>query len=187
MRLVAALVIVLALVLVACGDDDDAAAITTAAATSTETTTTSAPSPPPTTTTSTTTTTSALPQVPDELAGFEVGSVTLDGDPWLVAIADTRERRSRGLMFVTDLGDLDGMLFVFDTPTSGAFWMKNTLIPLDIAFFRDDGSLVAVLDMVPCGDQEPCPTYGPGEDYQYALEAPAGDLIGLDPSVVLAP
>ena len=114
-----------------------------------------------------------------------MGFVTLDDEPWLVAVADTRDLRSRGLMFVTDLGDLDGMLFVFDTPSSGSFWMKNTLIPLDIAFFRGDGTLVEVLQMEPCGDQDSCPSYSPGADYRYALEAPAGALIGLDPAAIL--
>ena len=184
MRL-AAVIIAFALLLVGCGDDDSVA---TTSATPTTIATTSSPSstgPPATTSAPATTTTTSSPQIPDELVDFEVRPVTLEGEPWLVAVADTRELRSRGLMFVTDLGDLDGMLFVFDTPTSGTFWMKNTLIPLDIAFFRTDGTLVGVFEMVPCGDQDPCPTYGPGEDYQYALEAPAGDLVGLDPAAAL--
>ena len=186
MRAVAALIISLALLVAACGGDDDAVATSTAPPATVTTTQASTTTPAPTTATATSTTTEApSPQIPDELVDFETGSVTLDGEPWLVAIADTRELRSRGLMFVTDLGDLDGMLFVYDTPTSGAFWMKNTLIPLDIAFFRTDGTLVAVLQMEPCGDQDPCPTYGPVDDYQYALEAPAGDLINLDPASVL--
>ena len=190
-----ALIIALALLLAACVGDDSVAPPTTAtttddASTTSVTVTTTSTTSAPTSTTSTapapTTTTSTLePQIPEELADFEVGSVTLDGESWLVAVADTRELRSRGLMFVTDLGDLDGMLFEFDTPTSGAFWMKNTLIPLDIAFFRTDGSLVAVLQMEPCGDQDPCPTYDPGAGYHYALESPAGNLIGLDPDAVL--
>lgn len=190
MRLATALIIAVALLLAACGGDDDPVATTSASPTTVATspapssttipTTTSTTTPAPTTTTTT-----FEPRIPEELADFEVGSVTLDGESWLVAVADTRELRVRGLMFVTDLGDLDGMLFEFETPTSGAFWMKNTLIPLDIAFFQTDGTLVAVLQMEPCGDQDPCPTYDPGVGYHYALEAPAGDLIGLDPTAVL--
>jgi uncharacterized membrane protein (UPF0127 family) len=186
MRRLAIASAVVIVVLTSCGDDDSIS-ITTTTSTTIATSTTSVTSTAAPTTPSTTTspTTISAPQIPSELGDFEVGFVTLDDEPWFVAIADTRDLRSSGLMFVTDLGDLDGMLFVFDTPSSGSFWMKNTLIPLDIAFFRGDGTLVAVLEMEPCGDQDPCPTYGPGADYRYALEAPAGALIGLDPAATL--
>lgn len=183
LALASAVVIVL---LTSCGDDDSIS-FTTTTSTTMGTSTTSATSPDAPTTPSSTTSPSAtsVPQIPTELGDFEAGFVTLDDEPWFVAVADTRDLRRKGLMFVTDLGDLDGMLFVFDTPSSGSFWMKDTLIPLDIAFFGTDGSLVAVLQMEPCGDQDPCPTYRPGADYQYALEAPAGALIGLDPAAIL--
>jgi uncharacterized membrane protein (UPF0127 family) len=76
-------------------------------------------------------------------------------------------------MFVEDLGDLDGMLFVFEAERTGAFWMKKTLIPLDIGFFGDSGGLVGVLRMVPC-EAYPCRRYDIGAPYRYALEVPAG-------------
>jgi len=76
-------------------------------------------------------------------------------------------------MFVEDLGDLDGMLFVFEAGQTGAFWMKNTFIPLDIGFFDDNGGLVGVLSMVPC-EADPCPRYDIGAPYRFALEVPAG-------------
>lgn len=187
LALACAVVIVL---LTSCGDDDLVATTTTTTTSTTigtsatSVTSTTAPTTPSNTTSPTTT---SAPEIPSELADFETGFVMLDDEPWFVAIADTRDLRRRGLMFVTDLGDLDGMLFVFDTPSAGSFWMKNTLMPLDIAFFRTDGTLIAVLEMEPCGDQESCPTYSPGADYQYALEAPAGSLIGLDPRTLLLP
>jgi hypothetical protein len=78
-------------------------------------------------------------------------------------------------MRVTDLGGLDGMLFVFQADSSGGFWMKNTVIPLDIVFFTADGGFVDALTMAPC-TEDPCPTYRPNGSYRYALEAPAGDL-----------
>ena len=53
------------------------------------------------------------------------------------------------------------MLFVFRTPTSGGFWMKNTLVPLTIIFFNRDGERVRRLSMVPCR-ADPCRIYDPG-------------------------
>ncbi len=87
-------------------------------------------------------------------------------------------------MFVEVLGDLDGMLFVFEEDRAGGFWMKNTLIPLDIAFFDGGGELVEVMSMVPC-EEDPCPTYTPSAIYRYALEAPLGDLGGIPSSARL--
>ncbi len=81
-------------------------------------------------------------------------------------------------MFVRDLGDLEGMLFVFEAEREGAFWMKNTLIPLDIAFFDGSGELVGSLGMLPC-EADPCPLYDIDEPYRFALEVPAGELEGL--------
>lgn len=110
-----------------------------------------------------------------DVAGFAVDSVLLGERPLLVAIADTPDLRSRGLMGVSDLGDLDGMLFVFDAEVSVAFVMRNTLIPLVIAFFDDDGVEVDRLEMVPCLE-EPCPLYGAAAEFRYALEMPAGTM-----------
>lgn len=102
----------------------------------------------------------------------------------LVAIADTRETRGLGLMFVTELGDLDGMVFVFDGDTSSRFFMLNTLIPLDIAFFDASGRLVSTETMVPCVT-ETCPRYRAAGRYRYAIEVPAGDFASLAEDAVL--
>ena len=87
-------------------------------------------------------------------------------------------------MFVTDLGDLDGMLFVFDADLEGGFWMKNTLIPLDIVWFDSDGKWVGAETMPPC-EADPCPTFGPGALYRYAVEAPALQLAFVTPETRL--
>ncbi len=123
---------------------------------------------------------------PVGLDGFETDTIKLDGTRFLVAVADTPDQRAQGLMGVTDLGGLDGMLFVFptDTPTQGGFWMKNTLIPLDIAFFDANGMLVDRLAMEPC-TADPCPSYHPSGAYRYALEAPEGDLTFVVPGTRL--
>ena len=63
-------------------------------------------------------------------------------DVWL---ARTREQQRRGLMFVRDLPITSGMLFVYDgPPTTHSIWMKNTYIPLDIVFIRDDGIISSI-------------------------------------------
>lgn len=53
-------------------------------------------------------------------------------------LADSPESRERGLMFIEELGEYEGMLFKFETPSIQSFWMKNTLIPLDIIFVNQD-------------------------------------------------
>jgi uncharacterized membrane protein (UPF0127 family) len=90
-----------------------------------------------------------------------------------VEIARSEGSRAHGLMGRTSLGSDAGMAFVFDRPTRNPFWMKDTLIPLSIAFWDRAGDVVAMLDMDPCrGD--PCPLYGPGADYVGAVEATVG-------------
>ena len=112
---------------------------------------------------------------PVGLDGFGTSAIAIDGREFVVAVAETPNERSQGLMGVTDLAGLDGMLFVFPSDSDGGFWMKDTLIPLDIAFFAADGVLVDVLTMEPC-TADPCPTYRPGGAYRYAVEAPQGAL-----------
>lgn len=113
------------------------------------------------------------------LAGFATSEVVVGGEIWSVAVADDAAERARGLMGVADLGGLRGMLFVFPSGGSAAFWMKDTLLALDIAFFAADGSLVDLLEMAPCV-ADPCPVYQPAGPYRYALEVPAGGFSGVD-------
>lgn len=120
-----------------------------------------------------------------DIVGFEVINLDLGEEPLLVAVADTALKRGQGLMFVEDFGDLDGMVFVFDTDVTNRFWMKDTPVPLDIAFFSAEGLLVDLFEMTPCLT-ETCPRYQPAGVYRYAVERPAGTMVGvLTPSVVL--
>jgi uncharacterized protein len=109
--------------------------------------------------------------------GFAVATITLSsGDQRIrmpVWIADEPQLRQRGLMDRTSLPSNAGMLFVFEEPSDGGFWMKNTLIPLSIAFIDDDGRILETLDMQPC-EADPCRVYTPGSTYRYALEANLG-------------
>jgi uncharacterized protein len=105
------------------------------------------------------------------------GPVELD-----VELADTAAERATGLMGRESIGPHDGMVFTFGEPTDGTFWMKNTLIPLSIAFWDEDGRIVAIIDMEPC-EADPCPTYGPGVPYVGALEVEQGafEELGVEP------
>ena len=64
--------------------------------------------------------------------------------PLWVEVADTLEKRERGLMFRRSLPENEGMLFVFKEPIELSFWMRNTLIPLDIAFVGPDGVILNI-------------------------------------------
>jgi uncharacterized membrane protein (UPF0127 family) len=97
------------------------------------------------------------------------GDVTAD----FLDLADTDEERARGLMGVTKLDENDGMLFAYDHPTSGAFWMKDTLIPLSIAFIGGDGTVHTIREMTPCR-KDPCETYPAKAPFVYALEMNEG-------------
>ena len=73
--------------------------------------------------------------------------------------------------------DVDEMLFVFTDDETGSFWMRNTRLPLSIAYLRADGSVVSTTDMAPCPDSErTCPTYPSNGAYRYAIEVPQGEL-----------
>ncbi|CAH0221139.1 hypothetical protein SRABI84_02386 [Peribacillus simplex] len=91
----------------------------------------------------------------------------------IVQVADTERKREMGLMFVGKLPENEGMLFVFTGKIYGGFWMKNTLIPLSIAFLDSDGEILKILHMEPC-KEDICPTYDPGLSYNYAIEVNLG-------------
>ena len=90
-----------------------------------------------------------------------------------VEIADDSAERSQGLMEREELPENQGMLFIFQEPKKLSFWMKNTLIPLDILFFDTDGNFINVQTMDPCS-KDPCKTYLSDRSAKYALEVSAG-------------
>ncbi len=115
--------------------------------------------------------------------GFSTVTVEItdvDGEVCEVCVwlADTADERGRGLMGVTDLGDAAGMLFAFQSVGEHRFYMLNTVTPLSIAWYGDDGSFVSSTDMEPCLDPPAggCPLYPPGGPAQYALEVFQGGL-----------
>ena len=87
-----------------------------------------------------------------------------------VEIADTPDRRALGLMNRESLPDDAGMLFVWPEDTASGFWMKDTLVPLSVAFIDADGKIVDIQDLEPLDEtlhHSPAP-------YRYAVEANQG-------------
>lgn len=90
-----------------------------------------------------------------------------------VLVAQTKAQWSYGLMNRDSIPSDAGMIFLFQSPTTLSFWMKNTKIPLSIAFFNVNGKIESILDMDPCF-KDPCRTYSPGVPYSGALEVNQG-------------
>ena len=87
-----------------------------------------------------------------------------------VELARTAGERSRGLMFREELAEDGGMLFVYVEDTEAGFWMRDTLIPLSIAFIAADGTILDIQDMEPRSED----THRSPEAYRYALEVNQG-------------
>ncbi|MFO1209620.1 MAG: DUF192 domain-containing protein [Amaricoccus sp.] len=97
-----------------------------------------------------------------------------------VEVMDTEEGREKGLMLRESLPKFSGMLFVYDEPQPVAFWMKNTLIPLDMLFFDGKGKLERIKSQAQPMDETP--VIG-GNDIQYVLEINGGlaEQLGIEP------
>lgn len=88
-----------------------------------------------------------------------------------VEVAATPQKRQRGLMYRSALPDNEGMLFVFPETQALSFWMKNTLIPLDIGFFDEQGFLIEYKTMQPDNGKK---IHTSSEPAKYALEMNQG-------------
>jgi uncharacterized membrane protein (UPF0127 family) len=85
-------------------------------------------------------------------------------------LAITPQQRQIGLMHRREMPTHEGMLFVFDEPSQQCFWMRNTFIPLSIAFLAEDGTVVNIADMRPQSDESHCSA----RPVRYALEMNQG-------------
>jgi uncharacterized protein len=120
------------------------------------------------------------PQATRSARGYPLGDLTVSRDGHRVAaltveVADNRAAWDKGLMGVRSLAADQGMAFVFPQPVTYGFWMKDTLIPLDIAFWDASGRVIDVQHMVPC-TADPCPIYYAAAPYTAAVEARSGRL-----------
>jgi uncharacterized membrane protein (UPF0127 family) len=85
-------------------------------------------------------------------------------------VAATLRQQMTGMMFRRQMGSNEGMLFVYDEPAPRCFWMRNTYLPLTIAFVADDGRIVNLADMQPLNDASHCSA----EPVRFALEMNQG-------------
>jgi hypothetical protein len=109
------------------------------------------------------------------------GRVCIKGRCFQVELAKTPEERARGLMFRKHLDKDRGMLFIYEEEDIHPFWMKNTLIPLDILWINSRREVVFMSKKTrPC-TMDPCPDILPGKKAKFVLELQGGisDTIGL--------
>ncbi|PWU05819.1 MAG: hypothetical protein C5B47_08465 [Verrucomicrobia bacterium] len=101
-----------------------------------------------------------------------------------VPVASTPQQRAIGLMHRATLGHNEGMLFVFDFPQQVAFWMKNTLVPLSVAYINSTGTILEIYDMEPLNEESVPST---STAVLYALEMPKGwfEQNGMKPGTVV--
>jgi hypothetical protein len=118
-----------------------------------------------------------------------IAITTPQGAVILAELADTPEKRARGLMFRSQLESNRGMLFAFSDSQAWSFWMKNTRIPLDIIWMDHNKRIVHIeRNVPPCSrTDESCPQYQPAQPALYVLELAAGsaDALRLDHGAVL--
>ena len=103
-----------------------------------------------------------------------VSHVTIAGHRISVVIANTDAAREHGLMDRTHMAPNHGMLFMYPDAQPRYFWMKDTLIPLDILFFDAQRRLINISTDTPPCKTDPCPTYNSAAPAQYVLELNAG-------------
>ncbi len=98
------------------------------------------------------------------------------GRLFVVEIADTPVRRQQVYMFRRELGEKEGMIFVFPEQDFHPFWMKDTLVPLDMIWMDDDFMVIHIEPSVPPCKADPCATYGPPRKSRYVLEVRGGSV-----------
>jgi len=105
------------------------------------------------------------------------------GAAYRVELARTPEELAQGLMFRESLPERTGMLFLFSADGVHRFWMKNTMIPLDMIWMDRGGRVLFVSEQTPPCREDPCPTYGPELAAAYVLEV-AGGMAAKEQAVV---
>jgi uncharacterized membrane protein (UPF0127 family) len=96
------------------------------------------------------------------------------GKPVTAELAVSDKERARGLMFREKILADQGMLFVFETEDLHSFWMKNTLIALDMLWLDSEKRIIHIAADVPPCKADPCPSFGPDVPARYVLELQGG-------------
>ncbi len=110
---------------------------------------------------------------PAGLEGYDQTKVVVNGVQLVTDIADTPEKKSKGLAVRDSMNENEAMLFLFDTEGRHAFWMKGMKFPIDIIWLDSNKQVVHVEhSLEPCGIT--CPNYNPQEESLYVLETVAG-------------
>lgn len=104
------------------------------------------------------------------------GSVVVKGQTFLAEVAATPREQERGLMFRTSLQPDHCMIFIYQEEGYHSIWMKNCLISLDVAWVKEDGTVVETAERVPpCSPMiQDCPTYGGTKPARHFVEFPSG-------------
>ncbi len=107
---------------------------------------------------------------------FPKEKIKLGGKTITVEVARSNEQLAHGLMYRTQMGENDGMIFIFPDVDTRSFWMKNTFIPLSIGFFDEDKILVEIQDMEAVKSEMVTtpPSYVSAKPAKYALEMNRG-------------
>lgn len=100
--------------------------------------------------------------------------VCFENNCFNVELARTREEQAQGLMFRQSLGRDRGMLFIFTEEGMYNFWMKNTLIPLDIIWINENKEVVFISENTQPCEKDPCPLFNPDKKAKYVLEINEG-------------
>jgi uncharacterized membrane protein (UPF0127 family) len=116
------------------------------------------------------------PKLPAATPAAATSTVVLPGGARIaVEVVSEPATRAQGLMFRSSLGRDHGMLFLFPVSEIYPFWMKNTLIPLDIIWIDETGSIVDIARDVPPCKADPCPSYPPKGPAKFVLELAGGE------------
>ena len=125
----------------------------------------------------------ALPGCTEEQVRFDKQEISIEGRYGIISliaeIARTPEQRELGYMFREEINDGEGMLFIFEHDQILSFWMKNTFVPLSIAFILYNGTIVEIFDLEP----ENLNPVRSSRSVRYALEVPQNwfSRVGLGP------
>jgi len=125
-----------------------------------------------------------VPKEPNELDKLRRVRMNINKQAFELWVAEDDHARPRGLMFITAEqmaplkdGTERGMVFVFPHAQQTSFWMKNTIIPLDIVYLTSEGEIVSIYTMTPLDDRHG--RYVPAKPYRFAIETRGGKLRAL--------